>query len=98
MSCPSGRVATVGRAGGGGPQQQGKRRTSSVVFYGRQAGQVMLSDRKLQVERPRLRTKGLGRTKEVEIPAYTAMQDQSPLGAHMLDTLLHGVPRATIRK
>ena len=39
----------------GGPQQQGKRRPESVVFYGRQAGQVMLSDRKLQVERPRLR-------------------------------------------
>ena len=28
----------------GGPLQQGKRRPSSVVFYGRQAGQVMLSD------------------------------------------------------
>ena len=37
----------------GGPQQQGKRRPASVVFYGRQAGQVMLSDRKIQVERPR---------------------------------------------
>ena len=75
----------------GGPQQQGKRRSASVVFYGRQAGQVMLSDRKLQVERPRLRTKGQGRSKEVEIPAYTAMQDQSPLGERMLDTLLRGV-------
>src|ERR1019366_2832752 len=31
------------------------------------------------------------RTKEVEVPAYTAMQDQSPLGERMLDTLLHGV-------
>ena len=29
----------------GGPQQQGKRRSASVVFYGRQAGQVMLSGR-----------------------------------------------------
>jgi transposase-like protein len=75
----------------GGPQQQGKRRSASVVFYGRQAGQVMLSDRKLQVERPRLRTKGRGRSTEVEIPAYTAMQDQSPLGERMLDTLLRGV-------
>jgi transposase-like protein len=75
----------------GGPPQQGKRRSASVVFYGRQAGQVMLSDRKLQVERPRLRTKGRGRTKEVEIPAYPAMQDQSPLGERMLDTLLRGV-------
>ena len=25
----------------GGPQQQGKRRTGDVVFYGRQAGQVL---------------------------------------------------------
>jgi transposase-like protein len=74
----------------GGPQQQGKRRSASVVFYGRQAGQVMLSDRKLQVERPRLRRKGRG-GKEVEIPAYTAMQNQSPLGERMLDTLLRGV-------
>ncbi|MGA3372330.1 MAG: hypothetical protein ABSC48_11290 [Terracidiphilus sp.] len=53
----------------GGPQQQGKRRPASVVFYGRQAGQVILRDRKIQVERPRLRTKGRGRSKEVEIPA-----------------------------
>ena len=30
----------------GGPQQQGKRRAGDVVFYGRQAGQVLLSDRK----------------------------------------------------
>lgn len=75
----------------GGPQQQGRRRSESVVFYGRQAGQVMLSDRKIQVERPRLRTKGRSRSKEVEIPAYTAMQEQSPLGERMLDTLLRGV-------
>jgi transposase-like protein len=75
----------------GGPPQQGKRRSESVVFYGRQAGQVMLSDRKIQVERPRLRTRGRGRSKEVEVPAYTAMQDQSPLGERMLDTLLRGV-------
>jgi hypothetical protein len=40
----------------------------------------MLSDRKLQVEWPWLRSKGHGRSREVEIPAYTAMQDQSPLG------------------
>jgi transposase-like protein len=74
----------------GGPQQQGKRRSAGVVFYGRQAGQAMLSDRKIQVERPRLRRKGRG-GKEVEIPAYTAMQNHSPLGGRMLDTLLCGV-------
>lgn len=75
----------------GGPQQQGKRRSESVVFYGRQAGQGMLGDRKIQVERPRLRAGGRGRSKEVEIPAYIAMQEQTPLGERMLDTLLRGV-------
>jgi hypothetical protein len=50
----------------------------------------MLSDRKVQVERPRLRRRGRG-GKEVEIPAYTAMQNQSPLSERMLDTLLRSV-------
>ena len=74
----------------GGPQQQGKRRSGDVVFYGRQAGQVLLSDRKLEVQRPRLRSKGRG-GKEVEVPAYAAMQNPTPMGARMLDILLHGV-------
>ena len=74
----------------GGPPQQGKRRSGDVVFYGRQAGQVFLSDRKLEVERPRLRSKGRG-SQEVEVPAYAAMQNQEQMGARMLDILLHGV-------
>jgi len=74
----------------GGPPQQGKRRSGDVVFYGRQAGQVFLSDRKLEVERPRLRSKGR-KSQEVEVPAYSAMQNQEQMGARMLDILLHGV-------
>ena len=74
----------------GGPQQQGKQRTGDVVFYGRQAGQVLLSDRKLEVQRPRLRTKG-PRSQEVEVPAYTAMQNPAQMGKRMLDILMHGV-------
>jgi len=74
----------------GGPPQQGKRRSGDVVFYGRQAGQVFLSDRKVEVERPRLRRKR-PRSQEVEVPAYSAMQDQEQMGARMLDILLHGV-------
>ena len=74
----------------GGPQQQGKRRPGDVVFYGRQAGQVLLSDRKLEVQRPRLRTKG-PRSQEVEVPAYAAMQNPAPMGKRMLDILMHGV-------
>ena len=73
-----------------GPQQQGKRRTGDVVFYGRQAGQVFLSDRKLEVQRPRLRTKG-PRSQEVEVPAYAAMQNRTPMGERMLDILMRGV-------
>jgi transposase-like protein len=74
----------------GGPLQQGKRRSSDVVFYGRQPGQVMLSDRKLEVNRPRLRTKG-PRSREVEVPAYAAMQDRGAMGARMLEILMRGV-------
>ena len=74
----------------GGPPQQGKQRSGDVVFYGRQAGQVFLSDRKLEVERPRLRSKGR-KSQEVEVPAYSAMQNQEQMGARMLDILLHGV-------
>lgn len=74
----------------GGPPQQGKRRASHVVFYGRQPGQVLLSDRKLEVDRPRLRSKGPG-SREVEVPAYAAMQNQGQMGARMLDILMHGV-------
>ena len=75
----------------GGPPQQGKRRSGDVVFYGQQPGVVMLSDRKLQVQRPRLRGKGCGTDKEVEIPAYAAMHNQPRLSARMLDILMRGV-------
>lgn len=75
----------------GGPRQQGKPREGEVVWYGGQSGTVMLSDRKLAVQRPRLRKKGAGAGKEVEVPAYQAMQDQPRLGARMLDILMRGV-------
>jgi putative transposase len=74
----------------GGPPQHGKRRPGEVVFYGQQPGMVMLSDRKLEVERPRLRTKGRS-GHEVGIPAYIAMQNQPRLGGRMLDILMSGV-------
>ena len=74
----------------GGPSQQGRRRSSDVVFYGRQAGQVFLNHRKLEVERPRLRSKE-PRSQGVEVPAYCAMQNHEQMGTRMLDILLHGV-------
>jgi len=72
----------------GGPPQQGKRRSGEVVFYGRQPGQVFLSDRKLEVDRPRLRSKA-PRSQEVEVPAYRAMQGQEQMRRGVLN--LHGI-------
>jgi hypothetical protein len=46
-------VLEMSAEGVAGPKQPGKaREEGSTVWYGRQGGQVYLSDRKLQVERP----------------------------------------------
>lgn len=81
----------------GGPPHPGKRREGEVVWYGQQPGSVMLSDRKLVVERPRLRQRGAGQDKEVEIPAYAALQNEPRLGARMLEILMRGVSTRNYR-
>lgn len=43
-----------------GTRQPGTVRAGAVGWYGRQAGRVQLGDRKLAVERPRLRRRGCG--------------------------------------
>ena len=73
---------------GGELSQPGKKRSSDVVRWGRQSGRVNLSDRKLRVDKPRLRKRSGG---EVEVPAYEAMQDDQRLGSRMLDILMKGV-------
>lgn len=62
-----------------------------MVFYGQQPGMVMLSDRKLRGQRPRLCGKGSGADEEVEIPAYAAMHNQPRLSSRMLDILMLGI-------
>lgn len=75
-----------------GPKQAGRARGSDdVVWYGRQSGQVYLSERKVRVDRPRLRRKGEGTSGEVEVPAYAAMQRPGPLSERMLEILMAGV-------
>ena len=74
-----------------GPPQQGKSREKPIFWHGRQGGSVYLKERKLAVEKPRLRERTGGRGKEVAIPAYEAMQDRAGRGARMLEILLHGV-------
>jgi putative transposase len=74
-----------------GTRQPGKAREEAVVWYGRQPGRVFLGDRKLAVERPRLRRRGRGRHKEVPVPAYAALQDRKSMQRRMLGILMNGV-------
>ena len=55
-----------------GDKKPGKK-TGIIGWHGRQQGVVALAERKLRVEKPRLRCKGKGPGKEVQVPAYEAM-------------------------
>lgn len=74
-----------------GPPQQGRRKPDGVVWHGKQAGSVFLKERKLKVNKPRLRKKGGSAEGEVTVPAYAAMQDATGMGSRMLEILLEGV-------
>ena len=74
-----------------GEPQQGKAREENIVWHGSQAGRVCLKERKLRVNKPRLRRKGRGANKEVVVPAYEAMQADTATGQRMLEILLNGV-------
>jgi putative transposase len=74
-----------------GEPQQGKARAGEVGWHGTQAGRVNLKERKLRVQRPRLRKKGRGAGGEVPVPAYEAMRQEATTGQRMLEILLNGV-------
>jgi putative transposase len=80
-----------------GPKHPGKA-TGEVTWYGRQPTTIPLAERKLRVEKPRLRRKGSGAEKEVAIPAYEAMLGNSRLGGRILEILLHGISTRNYRK
>ena len=73
-----------------GPPHPGKK-GGAIGWHGREKGTVCLKERKLRVERPRLRRKKEGEEGEVPIPAYAAMQAEPQLGSRMLEILLEGV-------
>jgi putative transposase len=81
-----------------GPKHPGKKAAGEIGWYGRQPTTIPLSERKLRVEKPRLRRKGAGADKEVAIPAYEAMVAHSHLGQRILEILMHGVSTRNYRK
>ena len=74
-----------------GPKHSGRKTASEVGYHGQQKGVVYLSERKVRVQKPRLRRRAGGTGAEVELPVYAAMQNDSRLGRRMLEILMHGV-------
>jgi putative transposase len=73
-----------------GEPQRG-RRAGEIIWHGHQRGQVSLAERKVRVQRARLRRRGGGVGAEVAIPAYEALKRNHRAGARMLEILLRGV-------
>lgn len=73
-----------------GAKHPGKK-TGDIRWYGRQSTTVPLSNRNLRVDKPRLRRTGRGLGKEVDIPAYEAILENSQLAGRILEILMMGV-------
>lgn len=73
-----------------GAKHPGKK-AGDIRWYGRQSTTVPLSNRKLRVDKARLRRTGRGLGKEVEIPAYEAILENSQLASRILEILMMGV-------
>jgi len=80
-----------------GPKHPG-RAAGRIRWHGQQKGIVPLAERKLRVDRPRLRTKERGHGAEVKIPAYEALNTNSRLGQRMLEILMAGVSTRSYSK
>ena len=70
-----------------GAKQRG-RDGGPVLWHGAQRGVIALAERQLRVQRPRLRDKN-GR--EVNVPAYERLRDDTSVGARVRDILVAGV-------
>jgi putative transposase len=83
-------VLKLSAQGVAGPPHPGKK-GGAIGWHGRERATVCLRERKLRVERPRLRQKGEGEGGEVPVPAYEALRGDGKLGGRMLEILLRGV-------
>jgi transposase-like protein len=90
-------VLLISAAGVAGESHQGKL-GAEIVRHGRQKGVVPLGNRKVRVERPRLRQRGGGPGAEREVPAYAAMQQDRRLSGKVLDTLMRCVSTRNYHK
>jgi putative transposase len=70
-----------------GAKQRG-RDGGPVLWHGAQQGVIALAERKLRVQRPRLRDK---EGREVNVPAYERLRNDENLGARVRDILVAGV-------
>ncbi len=73
-----------------GPKVQGRQSGRDIYWYGRQQGEVVLSDRKVKVRKPRLRRRGVGPGGEVDVPVYERLREGSIAG-HVLRLMMRGV-------
>ncbi len=73
-----------------GCQHKGKA-LGDIRWHGSQQGVITMSDRKLRINKPRLRKKGTGQNLEVEIPAYQAIKTNSRLSERILSMMMHGI-------
>lgn len=79
-----------------GPKRPG-RHAGEVLWHGSQGGQICLLERKLKVKRPRLRRRGAG-GREVAIPLYERLRDDSLLVRRMSEILVNGVSSRKYRR
>jgi transposase-like protein len=82
----------------GGKQPGKKRSDSDIRWYGYQNGFISLDERKLRVERPRLRKKGRHPKAEVAIPVYETLQTNRSVAQRVLQILLNGVSTRSYRE
>ncbi len=64
------------------------RKGGEIRWHGSQRGQIVMDERKLNVERPRLRRRGGG---EVPIPAYEQLNENPRLAERVHDIMVTGV-------
>jgi len=83
-------VLTLSAQGIAGEKHRGKK-GGEICWHGSQKSTIKMSDRKLKVDKPRLRKRDQGKGGEVEIPAFSAMNSSEQMGKRIFDTLMCNV-------